>query len=114
MMIRPAKLSDAGALCDIYNTYIVNTTITFEEEPVTVKEMKSRIQNVMKNYPWLVYEERGKVVGYTYASRWKERSAYRYSVETGIYIDSRYAGRGIGTKLKKELLKELKKNPSTT
>ncbi len=108
-MIRPAKLSDAGALCDIYNTYIINTTITFEEKPVTIREMKSRIKKVIPHYPWLVYEENGKVVGYTYASRWKERSAYRYSVETGIYIDSGCAGRGIGTKLKGELLKELKK-----
>ena len=108
-MIRPAKLSDAGALCDIYNRYITETTITFEEAPITAKEMKSRIKNVMRNYPWLVYEEDGKIAGYTYASKWKERSAYRYSVETGIYIDSGYIGRGIGTKLKGKLLKELKK-----
>jgi phosphinothricin acetyltransferase len=108
-MIRSAKLSDAQALCDIYNRYITETTITFEEAPIKAKEMKSRIRDVMRNYPWLVYEEDGKIAGYTYASRWKERSAYRYSVETGIYLDSGYIGRGIGTKLKGKLLKELKK-----
>jgi phosphinothricin acetyltransferase len=56
----------------------------------------------------LVYEENGKVIGYTYASKWKERSAYRYSVETGTYLDSSYVGKGIGTILKTELLKALK------
>jgi phosphinothricin acetyltransferase len=107
-MIRQVKLSDADALCGIYNKYITGTTITFEEDPITTEEMKSRIKKITQNYPWLVYEEKGNVVGYTYASRWKERSAYRYSVETGIYIDSSYIGMGIGTKLKEELLKELK------
>jgi phosphinothricin acetyltransferase len=107
-MIRQVKDSDADAMCCIYNKYIASTRITFEETPLQVDEMVSRIKNITKNYPWLVYEENGRVLGYTYASKWKERSAYRYSVETGIYIDSDYVGKGIGTILKGELLKALR------
>ena len=107
-MVREVKESDAEALCRIYNNYISGTTITFEEISLHTDEMVSRIKNITQNYPWLVYEENGKVLGYTYASKWKERSAYRYSVETGTYLDSNYVGKGIGTILKKELLKVLK------
>jgi phosphinothricin acetyltransferase len=107
-MIRQVKLSDAKDICNIYNKYIKESTITFEENPVTLGEMIERIKNVTKDYPWLVYEENRKVVGYTYASKWKERSAYRHTVETGIYIDSEYIGKSIGTQLKRELLKLLK------
>jgi phosphinothricin acetyltransferase len=103
-MIRSVKLSDASDICRIYNEYILKTVITFEENPLTVKEMELRIENIIQSYPWLVYEENENVIGYTYAGKWKERSAYRFSVETGIYIDSKHIGRGIGTKLKSELL----------
>jgi L-amino acid N-acyltransferase YncA len=107
-MIRQVRISDADAICCIYNKYISETTITFEETPLQAEDMAKRIKDITQNYPWLVYEENGRVVGYTYASRWKERSAYRYAVETGIYIDSDYIGKGIGTILKGELLKLLK------
>lgn len=109
-MIRPASLSDAERICDIYNEYVANTRITFEEEAVPPTEMADRIAIISKDYPWLVYEDEksGKVIGYTYATRWKERSAYRHSVETGIYLDSSSVGKGIGTKLKKALLERLK------
>jgi phosphinothricin acetyltransferase len=103
-MIRPVKISDASCICRIYNEYILNTVITFEEDPLSVEEMELRIKNITQNYPWLVYEEDGKVLGYTYAGKWKERSAYRFSVETGIYLDSNHLGKGIGTKLNSELI----------
>ena len=107
-MVRPVKESDAEVMCRIYNKYVAGTTITFEETPLHVDEMVSRVKNVTQDYPWLVYEEMERVIGYTYASRWKERSAYRYSVETGTYIDSDFVGKGIGTVLKGELLKALR------
>jgi L-amino acid N-acyltransferase YncA len=107
-MIRPVRQTDAEDLCTIYNEYIVNTRITFEENPVTVDEMISRIEHITEKYPWLVYETDGKVVGYTYASAWKERSAYRFSVETGTYLHSKYTNKGIGTALKETLIKELR------
>ena len=107
-MLRDAQPSDADAICSIYNEYILNTTITFEETPLNAEEMASRIRLVTQSYPWLVYEEDSRIVGYAYAGKWKERSAYRYSVETAIYMDSRHVGKGIGTQLMNELLKRLK------
>ena len=107
-MLRDAEPSDADAICSIYNEYILNTTITFEETPLQAEEMASRIRLVTQSYPWLVYEKDSRIVGYAYAGKWKERSAYRYSVETSIYMDSRHVGKGIGTQLLKELLERLK------
>jgi phosphinothricin acetyltransferase len=107
-MIRSADYPDAISICSIYNLYVANTTITFEEKPVSIIEMESRIKDIIPAYPWLVYEENGKILGYTYAHKWKERSAYKYSVESGIYIDPDHLGKGIGTGLKRELLKVLK------
>lgn len=107
-MIRRIKISDAEEICGIYNEYILNTVITFEENPVTIGEMEQRIANITQTYPWLVYEDNGKVIGYSYAGKWKERSAYRFSVEAGIYIDILHLGEGIGTKLNNELIPLLK------
>jgi len=107
-MIRPVRLSDAGEIARIYNHYVANTIITFEEEPVEVEEMTRRIESTMRNYPWLVHESDGKVVGYTYARMWKERAAYRHAVETGTYLDPAFTGKGIGTELKIQLLNILR------
>lgn len=107
-MIRPATLSDATDIRDIYNEYILNSIITFEEQTVTTEEIRARIQRITQSYPWLVYEENDKVAGYTYATRWKERSAYRHSVETAMYLNKDVIGKGIGTKLKGAILDELK------
>lgn len=107
-MIRNATESDADGICAIYNTYIKETRITFEENPVSVDEMISRIQVVTKNHPWLVYEERGIVIGYTYATRWKQRPAYRHTAETAIYLDSEHLGKKIGTKLKGAMIDKLR------
>src|ERR1035437_3008460 len=103
-MIRLVKKSHAADICRIYNEYILNTVITFEENPLSVEEMELRIENITQSYSWLVYEENENVIGYTYAGKWKERSAYRFTVETGIYIDSKHLGHGIGTNLNSELL----------
>jgi phosphinothricin acetyltransferase len=107
-MIRRVRNSDAADICRIYNEYVLNTRISFEESAVPVNEMVARIMNVTQQFPWLVYEDDGIVVGYAYAGKWRERSAYRYSVEVGIYIGSGQIGRGIGTQLTGELLKELR------
>ena len=64
-MIRPVKLSDASDICRIYNEYILKTVITFEENPLSIKDMELRIENITQSYPWLVYEENENVIGYT-------------------------------------------------
>jgi len=108
-MIRTATLSDAAQIAGIYNYYILNTTVTFEEEPVSAETMKGRIAEVLEKYPWLVYEKEGKIVGYAYASAWKSRCAYKYSVETTVYLQQGLSGHGIGSELYTELLIGLKK-----
>lgn len=106
-MIRTALASDAQAMADIYNPFILGTTITFEEEAVTPQEMASRIRAVMSALPWLVIEVQGTVAGYAYATPWKTRSAYRRTVESAIYVDPSQAGQGLGTRLYEALLGEL-------
>src|SRR5688572_18040132 len=103
--VRPATQADAKAIADIYNYYVLNTVITFEEEPVAVDAMAARVAEVgASSLPWLVTEIEGRVVGFAYATRWKPRSAYRHSVETTIYIEHGYEGRGLGTPLYAALL----------
>jgi phosphinothricin acetyltransferase len=108
--LRPASAADAASICAIYNTYVTTTTITFEEEAVTEQDMAQRIADVgAAGLPWLVLEVDGKVAGYAYATKWRMRPAYRYSVESTIYLDQAFAGRGLGRLLYGALLDELRK-----
>ena len=112
-MIRVVKETDAVHIAKIYNHYILNTLITFEEQPVTPEELLERIKSITTEYPWLVFEEDGRVVGYAYATRWKERSAYRRTVEAAIYLDVQDIGRHIGSQLTAALLDELRKRKTS-
>lgn len=103
-MIREAKYSAAKMIADIYNHYILNTVITFEVEPVTPQEIMVRMKKAKKVGPYLVYEENGEVIGYTYVSKFRERKAYEHSVESTIYLKHGLGGKGLGTKLYSELL----------
>jgi phosphinothricin acetyltransferase len=96
--------ADAAAIAAVYNPYIRDTVITFEEEPVSNAEMSRRIEEVRSaSFPWLVAEQGGQVVGYAYARPWHSRSAYRYSAEIAVYLSVAHTGRGIGSKLYAEL-----------
>jgi phosphinothricin acetyltransferase len=106
-MIRPVQPSDAQALVDIYNPFIRDTIITFEEEEIAAEEMASRIAKVTAIFPWLVWEEAGVVFGYAYGSTWRTRHAYRFAVETTIYLAPDGQGRGMGSRLYEALLVEL-------
>jgi phosphinothricin acetyltransferase len=107
-LIRSAEASDGAVLAAIYNHYVSNTTITFEEDPVTAEEMTRRLQAVQASgLPWLVQELDGQVVGYAYATKWRERSAYRFSVESTIYLQREMHGRGLGRALYQALLATL-------
>ena len=106
-MIRDIKVKDSIEVVDIYNYYIKNTTITFEESPLTVDEMKERIKSKNKNLPWIIFEENNEVLGYAYATEWKSRSAYRFSVESTVYLKHDSLGKGLGTKLYTELLNRI-------
>jgi phosphinothricin acetyltransferase len=107
-MIRPVELEDAAALCALYNHYIANSIVTFEEQPVPVDEFRHRIDTIIESYPWLVSEVDGEIAGYVYAGPWKMRNAYRFSAETTVYLDTRFQGKGIGTALYEGLFLELR------
>ena len=110
--IRRATLEDAPAVARIYNPYIRNTVITFEEVEVSAEEIASRMRTVADaSLPWLVLEDDGLVIGYAYASRWHARSAYRHTAESTIYLDSSVCGRGHGRRLYGALLDELRGLP---
>ena len=108
-MIRSIKIDDAKAIKEIYNYYIENTIITFEESPVSLQEMEDRINKTKDNFAWIVYEENNQVVGYAYASPWQPRSAYRYSALGTVYLKVGFEKKGIGTKLYSYLISILKK-----
>jgi L-amino acid N-acyltransferase YncA len=107
--VRPAINDDAVAIAEIYNHYILNTVVTFEEEAVSVGVIASRMQDVAAaNLPWLVAEQKGHVLGYACASKWSPRAGYRYSVEVTVYLDPTRGGMGIGSALYAELFPVLK------
>lgn len=103
--IRPARPDDAAGVADVYNHYVLNTVATFEEEPVAVSAMATRIADTLAApLPWLVAEDGAAVVGYAYAARWKPRAAYRHTVETTVYLAPGRSGQGLGTRLYAALL----------
>jgi L-amino acid N-acyltransferase YncA len=109
MIIRSAQHADAADIARLYNPYILSTTISFEEEPVSPEEMLARMQGVQSaGLPWIVAQADHQVLGYAYASKWKARSAYRFAVESSVYIAQEARGGGIGTQLYEALLSELK------
>lgn len=105
-MIRNAIPDDAAALAGIYNRYVLDTTVTFEESAVSEAEMAARIAEVQgAGLPWLVAaDDAGTVLGHAYASKWKGRCAYRFAVETTVYLDAAAHGRGLGRQLYERLL----------
>jgi len=108
MNIRPCLQSDGKAICDIYNYYIEHTVITFEETLVTESDICQRIESYTKDYPWLVLEnENGIVVGYAYAAKWAQRSAYKNTVEITVYLHHKESGKGYGAALYKTILSAL-------
>jgi phosphinothricin acetyltransferase len=83
-MIRAVTENDVKDICEIYNHYVKNTAISFEEKTISAPEMEQRVITQSIDYPWLVYEDQGKVVAYAYANKWKARSAYRFTLESTI------------------------------
>jgi len=104
MSIRLAREDDFVAIAAITNPYIASTAIHFGYEPVTADELAAPWR--AGAYPWLVLDEDG-VIGYAKAGVWRERAAYRWTAETGIYLAPTAHGRGLGTALYGALLDEL-------
>jgi L-amino acid N-acyltransferase YncA len=84
----------------IYNHFVAESVVTFEEIPVSAEELGLRMEQVsLASLPWLAAEEDHKLVGYAYATPWKSRSAYRFSVEVTVYVAPEKGGRGVGSAL---------------
>jgi phosphinothricin acetyltransferase len=109
IVVRAAAAQDAEAVARIYNHYVAETIVTFEEEAVTASEMSRRIQEVQgASFPWLLAERGGAVLGYVYATVWRPRRAYRFSTEVTVYVAPGQGRRGIGSGLYASLLPALR------
>jgi phosphinothricin acetyltransferase len=105
--IRTATEADAAAIADIYAHYVRETAISFEEIPPGVAEMARRMAAILETYPFLVFRDGERVLGYIYGSVHRARPAYRWSVETTVYTAPQAHGRGIGRALYTRLLEIL-------
>ncbi|GGE77602.1 arsinothricin resistance N-acetyltransferase ArsN1 family B [Massilia psychrophila] len=108
MSIRLAKLTDAAAIAAIYNYYVETSTVTFEEQAVEADDMARRVDEVGARLPWYVYAREGAVVAFAYATPWRSRSAYRFSVESTVYVAPGFARQGIGSQLYQALIDDLR------
>jgi len=109
-LIRLAKSEDAAGILEIYSYYVNNTVVTFEMVPPDLKEMERRISEYSNSYYWIVYEEEGKILGYSYYSRHRERKAYYYTCETTVYVHHEHLNKGIGHILYKKLIENLQQS----
>ena len=103
--IRFADESDAAAVAAIYRPIVESTAISFETAPPDREEMARRIVETIRDHPWLICEIRGRVAGYAYATKHRVRSAYRWSVDTSVYVDSSFRQGGVGRGLYGSLLR---------
>lgn len=108
MNIRLATPADAEDIQAIYAPIVANTSISFELEPPTIDEMRERITKTMAQLPWLVsVDDAGRVQGYVYASKHRERAAYQWSVDVTAYVREDARGKGLGKALYAELRRQL-------
>lgn len=105
-MIREATYNDIEKILEIINYYIKHTVINFRLDPYNFEDFKEKIDD--ERYPFIVYVDNNEVVGFAYASMFREKEAYRYTTEGSIYVDHRFHGKGYGSDLFIELIKELK------
>jgi L-amino acid N-acyltransferase YncA len=103
-LVRLATTGDAEIVRRIYTPIVEKTPISFEEAPPSTGEIERRIENTMRETPWLVCESEGSVLGYAYAGRFRPRTAYQWTVEVTVYVDAAHRGKGIARRLYGSLL----------
>jgi phosphinothricin acetyltransferase len=112
ILVRDARETDMDAVTKIYAAHVLHGLASFEEVPPSFDEMKSRRAAVLQfDLPYLVAELDGRVLGYSYATFYRTRPAYRYTVEDSVYVEDGFHGRGIGTALLAELIARCERGP---
>jgi phosphinothricin acetyltransferase len=108
--IRAAEPTDLPDIREIYNHYVMNSTVTFDEKAMTLAELRRKFAQVTKlGMPFIVAENpRGQILGYAYVYPWKQKAAYRFTVENSIYLGPASTGKGLGKALMAELLARAK------
>jgi L-amino acid N-acyltransferase YncA len=113
--LRSATPADAASIAGIYAPYVVTSIISFETEPPTPREMKARMASADDKYPWIVAvdEESKYILGYAYAGAFRARNAYRYTVETSVYVTGDQQRNGVGRLLYTALIATLREQNFT-
>lgn len=99
MVIRAATLADASAILAIYAPFVLNTTVSFEYAVPTIDEFSQRIESIQQRFPYLVAEQNGRIMGYAYASAHRERTAYKWSADTSVYMHPDAHRQGVARQL---------------
>src|SRR3972149_7949297 len=105
LTIRPATLDDLGAITEIYNQAILNTSATFDTNPKTLEEQKDWFSHHGHKYPILVAQQGNHIAGWASLSMWSDRCAYADTAEISLYIKEEYRGQGIGQKITKAIIR---------
>lgn len=105
--IRLAKPADAAAIAALYAPYVQETAITFEAEPPSAETFRQRMAAVLEHAPWLVAEDGALLLGYAYATRFRDRAAYRWTMEVAIYVAQDNRKEGLGKALYARLFEAL-------
>ncbi|HEY4224228.1 MAG TPA: GNAT family N-acetyltransferase [Pseudolysinimonas sp.] len=108
--LRQATIRDVPDMLEIYNHYVANSTVTFDEDALTLREMRVKFRDVERlGFPWIVaVSPTGMILGYSYVTPWKAKAAYRYTVEDSIYLSPAASGKGIGKALMARMLDDAK------
>ncbi len=108
--LREARIADLPHVLAIYNHYVANSTVTFDEQPLTLRDLRARFQHLAKlGMPYLVAESPGgEILGYASVAPWKQKAAYRYTGESSIYLGPAATGKGLGRALLAELVERSK------
>jgi phosphinothricin acetyltransferase len=107
MLVRPPRDDDFAALAAITSHYIATTAAHFGYEPIGEDELRAQWHGYRARFPWLVADHGGAVAGYAKAGTWRERAAYRFTAEVGLYVAEAERGRGVGRALYTALLDDL-------
>ena len=109
LTIRLATSEDVGAIVEIYNEAVLNTTSTFDSEPKSAEQQLEWLKAHDERHPVIVAVIEQQVVGWGAISKWSDRSAYNQTGETSSYVSEKFRGRGVGRALKRTLIKEAKR-----